>query len=50
MLDLSGPEPERIGNFLGTELDVLPGRTGNWRDIALDGTRQVYRDGAYGLP
>jgi hypothetical protein len=48
VLDLSGAAAMSVGDFIAAELDALPGTTNGWRDIAVNGTRHVYRDGGYG--
>lgn len=47
VLDLSGPQARSIGDFIGTALTPLPDRTGQWRDIALDGRRVRFQGDAY---
>lgn len=50
VLDLSGRQPESIGDFIAVELEAQRGRTNGWRDIAINKSRRVYRDGTYRLP
>ena len=50
VLDLSGPQAVSIGDFIASRLEVLPGTTGGWQDIAVNGHRQIYHDGKYRRP
>jgi len=47
VLDLRGTKARSIGDFTAATLDVLPSRTGRWRDISLNGVRMRYRNGRY---
>jgi len=47
VLDLSGPAARSIGDFIAFSLKVLPTKTGAWRDVSLDGTKQVFQAGKY---
>lgn len=50
VLDLSGLEAASVGDFIAFEFEALPGTMNGWRDIAINGSRRVYRDGAYRMP
>jgi hypothetical protein len=47
VLDLSGPAARSIGDFIAFSLKALPTKTGAWRDISLDGKKQVFQAGKY---
>ena len=42
VLDLSGPDARSIGDFIGDTMVPLPTETNGWRDLALNGLRQVF--------
>lgn len=50
VLDLSGPQAASIGDFISAEFEALSGTTNGWRDIAINESRRVYREGAYRMP
>lgn len=47
VLDLSGPTARSIGDFTAQSLKVLPTKTGAWRDVSLNGIKQVFQAGKY---
>ena len=50
VLDLSGPSASSLGEFIAIEFGPLDSLTGSWRDISVNGHRQVYQGGQYGRP
>lgn len=48
VLDLSGPTANSIGDLIAETLEALPSRTGQWRDISVNGRRIRFRGGRYG--
>ncbi|MXQ14102.1 hypothetical protein [Microvirga makkahensis] len=48
VLDLSGPRASSIGDLIAETLEALPSRTGQWRDISVNGHRIRFRGGRYG--
>jgi hypothetical protein len=47
VLDLSGPTARSIGDFIAHSLTVLPTKTGAWRDVSVNGFKQVFLAGKY---
>jgi hypothetical protein len=47
ILDLSGPTARSIGDFIAFSLEVLPTKTGAWRDVSVNGFKQVFQAGKY---
>jgi hypothetical protein len=47
VLDLSGPIARSIGDFIAFSLKVLPTKTGAWRDVSVNGFKQVFQAGKY---
>ena len=47
VLDLSGPTARSIGDFIAHSLTVLPTKTGAWRDVSVNGFKQVFQAGKY---
>jgi hypothetical protein len=50
VLDLSGPTARSIGDFIAHSLEVLPTKTGAWRDVSVDGYKQTFHEGKYNRP
>ena len=47
VLDLGGPTARSIGDFTAHSLTVLPTKTGAWRDVSVNGFKQVFQAGKY---
>jgi hypothetical protein len=47
VLDLSGPAARSIGDFTAHSLQVLPTKTGAWRDVSVNGIKQTFQAGKY---
>ena len=47
VLDLSGPTARSIGDFTAHTLKALPTKTGAWRDVSVNGYKQVFKAGKY---
>lgn len=50
VLDLRGTSAVSLGAYTAIEFRPLDSRTGQWRDIAVNGHRQVFQGGHYGPP
>jgi hypothetical protein len=47
VLDLSGSAARSIGDFTAHSLKVLPTKTGEWRDVSVNGIKQAFQAGKY---
>src|SRR5215470_1985217 len=47
ILDLSGPTARSMGDYIALILKVLPTKTGAWRDVSVNGYKQVFQAGKY---
>ncbi len=50
VLDLRGTSAVSLGDYTAIDFQPLDSQTGQWRDISVNGHRQVFRGGQYGPP